>query len=241
MKHRFLTTATLCLAAGACASCTRLNLVEQLEPADKRVPIINRQEPLPRQGKVPQRVTLYELNGCYYVPITVYMGKEDVPLFGLRFADTETPIAKYVRYTPDPATAQMWLFPLSDEEATHCLKELHPHKGDIEVKQPHDINTAPVIATSTFDYKQARACGKVQSFCPQSVQANQSAAYCTTPRLPVEKGTRSLGYYLAWGPVWCADAAGNVALFAAESALAIPCGLIFCGLLLISSETLPHI
>ena len=73
-------------------------------------------------------------------------------------------------------------------------------------------------------------------FCPKSVQANQNGLYYTTPRLPVEKGTRSFGYYVAYGPVWCVDAVGNVAIGAAEAAVAAPFAVILVGMLAI----LPH-
>lgn len=237
---RILAVMGICFAVVCGPGCTKLNLVEQLEPADRRVPIIKRYE-TDANGRNIKRVTLYELNGCYYVPLTVYMGKEDVPIFGLRWADMETRPGKSVRYTPDPATARVWFFPLSDEEASACLKELHPKKKDIEVKQPHDIDTAPIVAATQFDVKRARVCGKVKRFWPKSVQASQDASHCTTPRLPVDEGSRSLGYYVAYGPVWCLDAVGNVAIFATESALAIPGVVIFGGVLLIVLETFPHV
>lgn len=237
--HRILTTAVLCIAAGACVSCTRLNLVEQLEPADRRVPIVNQDEARSMQA-TRRQFTLYELNGCYYVPLTVYMGKEDVPLFGLRYADMETALGKLVRYEPELSTAKVWLFPLTDEEAAHCLKELHPGQADVVVRQPHDTSTAPVIDSSSPDFKRARSCGKVLCFCPESLRANQDSTYCTTPCIPAEKGTRSLGYYAAYGPIWCVDAAGNILLFATESAIAIPCGIVLWGLVNLAAETSPH-
>lgn len=166
----------------------------------------------------PKRFTLFELNDSYYVPLTVYMGKEDVPILGRRNANVDGLFTERVSYTPDPTTAQVWSFPLSDKEATECLEELHPNKTDFAVKQEHDIDTAPIIASSSFAFKRARVCGKVRMFCPQSVQANQNGLYYSTPRLPVEKGTRSFGYYVAYGPVWCVDAVGNVAIGAAEAA-----------------------
>ena len=225
--HRILTTTVLCLAAVVVSGCTKLNLVEQLNPEDRRVPIVDAN---------PKRFTLFELNGSYYVPLTVYMGKEDVPILGWRSANVGGPFSERVSYTPDPTTAQVWLFPLSDKEATECLEELHPNKTDIAVKQEHDIDTAPIIASSSFDFKRARVCGKVRMFCPQSVQANQNGLYYSTPRLPVEKGTRSFGYYVAYGPVWCVDAVGNVAIGAAEAAVAAPFAVILVGMLAI----LPH-
>ena len=238
--RKILATTALCLAVGACVSCsTRLNLVEQLEPADRRVPIVNRDKAR-RVQNTRQQFTLYELNGCYYVPLTVYMGKEDVPLFGLRYADSEPLLGKLVRYEPELSTAKVWLFPLTDEEAAHCLKELHPGQADIVVRQPHNASTAPVIDSSSPDFKRARACGKVLSFCPESLRANQDSTYCTTPCIPAEKGTRSLGYYAAYGPVWCVDAAGNILLFATESAIAIPGRIVFWGLVKLAAQTLPH-
>ena len=237
--RKILATTALFLAVGACVSCTRLNLVEQLEPADRRVPIVNRDKTR-RVQNTRQQFTLYELNGCYYVPLTVYMGKEDVPLFGLRYADSETLLGKLVRYEPELSTAKVWLFPLTDEEAAHCLKELHPGQADVVVRQPHDVSTAPVIDSSSPDFKRARACGKVLGFCPESLRANQDSTYCTTPCIPAEKGTRSLGYYAAYGPVWCVDAAGNILLFATESAIAIPCHIVFWGLVKLAAATLPH-
>ena len=225
--HRILATTALCLAAVVVSGCTKLNLVEQLNPEDRRVPIVDAN---------PNHFTLFELKGSYYVPLTVYMGKEDVPILGRLNANVDGPFTKRVCYTPDPTTAQVWLFPLSDKEATKCLEELHPNKTDIAVKQEHDIDTAPIIASSSFDFKRARVCGKVRMFCPQSVQANQNGLYYSTPRLPVEEGTRSFGYYVAYGPVWCVEAVGNVAIGAAEAAVAIPFSVILVGILSI----LPH-
>ena len=225
--RKILTTTALCLAAVVVSGCTKLNLVEQLNPEDRRVPIVDAN---------PKHFTLFELNGSYYVPLTVYMGKEDVPILGRRNANVDGLFTERVSYTPNPATAQVWLFPLSDKEATECLEELHPNKTDITVKQEHDIDTVPIIASSSFDFKRARVCGKVRMFCPKSVQANQNGLYYTTPRLPVEKGTRSFGYYVAYVPVWCADAVGNVAIGAAEAAMAVPCSVILVGILAIFSH-----
>ncbi len=225
--QKILSTIALCLAAVVVSCCTKLNLVEQLNPEDRRVPIVD--------GK-PKRFTLYELNGSYYVPLTVYMGKEDVPILGRRNANVDGLFTERVSYTPDPATGHVWLFPLSNKEATECLEELHPNKTDIAVKQDHDIDTAPIIASSSFDFKRARVCGKVRMFCPQSVQANQNGLYYSTPRLPVEKGSRFFGYYVAYGPVWCVDAVGNVVICAAEATVAAPFAVILVGLLAI----LPH-
>ena len=233
---RILATSALCLAA---MGCTRLNLVEQLEPADRRVPIVNRDKARRVQYTHPQ-FTLYELNGCYYVPLTVYMGKEDVPLFGLRYADMETALGKFVRYEPELSTAKVWLFPLTDEEAANCLKELHPRKEEMVVRQPRAAAAATVIAPTSPDFRKARVLGKVLSFCPESLQANQDTTYCSTPAIPAVEGTRTLGYYAAYGPVWCVDAVGNIVLFAAESAIAIPGGIVFWVLVNLAAETSPH-
>ncbi len=233
---RLLACTALCLAS---VGCTRLNLVEQLEPADRRVPIINLNE-AGRYQDSRRQFTLYELNGCYYVPLTVYMGKEDVPLFGLRFADMETPLGRFVRYEPEPATAKLWLFLLTDEEATNCLKELNPRHEEIVVRKSRNAAAATVIAPASPDFRKARALGKVLSFCPESLQPNQDSGYCSTPAIPAAEGSRTLGYYAAYGPVWCVDTVGNIVLFAAESAIAIPGGIVLWVLVNAAEAISPH-
>ena len=94
--HKILATTALCLAALVVSGCTKLNLVEQLNPEDRRVPIVDAN---------PKRFTLFELNGSYYVPLTVYMGKEDVPILGRRNANVDGLFTERVSYTPDSTTA----------------------------------------------------------------------------------------------------------------------------------------
>ena len=79
-----------------------------------------------------------------------------------------------------------------------------------------------------------------KNFCAESLRANQESAYCTTPAIPAGKGTCTLGYYAAYGLVWCVATLGNIVLFAAESAIAIPGGIVFWVLLNAAHTISPH-
>lgn len=230
MLKRFLSF--LLLPCMIFSSCTRLNLVEQLEPEDRRVPIVD-------TDNQKHSYTLYELDGCYYVPLTVYLGKEEVPLFSKRWLN-----GRNISYTPDLSTGQVWFFPLSDDEVTECFEHIKGHNPLVVPKQAQGAQAPTVVAAENFDFKRARAFrAKVKTLrlAPQSASPSQLGKQYYSPQsLPQEKGSRSWGYYVAYGPVWCADALGNVAIGAVEGVAMAPFAVCIGGMYLLLKATSVH-
>lgn len=210
--HLLMALCTACLS-----SCTRLNLVEQLSPPDKRVPII-------AESRNPH-FTVYELDGNYYLLRTVFMGTEDVPLLTSRFAGWPSMYGKYIVYTPDTSTARDYLFPLTDDEAARAMQFIRKLPERPVIKQSDPPHPAQVIAAQDFDFARARRWQEPYTHYhirPESAAVTQKHSYYSTPEIPGEPGTRSLGNKLALAPVWLADAAGNLLLSTAETAVLIP-------------------
>lgn len=210
--HLLMALCTACLS-----SCTRLNLVDQLSPPDKRVPII-------AESRNPH-FTVYELDGNYYLLRTVFMGTEDVPLLTSRFAGWPSMYGKYIVYTPDTSTARDYLFPLTDDEAARALQFIQRLPERPVIKQPAAADKLAVIAAQDFDFDRAHCWHEPYTHYhirPESVAVTQKHSYYSTPEIPGEPGTRSLGNKLALAPVWLADTAGNLLLSTAETAVLIP-------------------
>ncbi len=230
MWNRFLLY--LLLPCMSFSGCTRLNLVEQLEPADCRVPIVD-------TDNQKRAYTLYELDGCYYVPLTVYMGKEEVPLFNKHMLKDRD-----ISYTPDLTTGQVWLFPLSDEEVTQCLENIKGQKPLAASKQAQKTQAATIVQAKDFDFQRARVFrvkDKFSWYAPQSACPSQIGYQYYSPQsLPSDKGSRSWGYYVAYGPVWCADALGNVAIGAVEGVAMAPFAVCIGGMYILLKATSVH-
>lgn len=207
----------MALCTACLSSCTRLNLVEQLSPPDKRVPII-------AESRNPH-FTVYELDGNYYLLRTVFMGTEDVPLLTSRFAGWPSMYGKYIVYTPDTSTARDYLFPLTDDEAARALQFIQRLPERPVIKQPAAADKLAVIAAQDFDFARAHRWHEPYTHYhirPDSAGVTQRHAYYSTPEIAGEPGTSSIGSKLALAPVWVADAAGNLLLAAAETAVLIP-------------------
>lgn len=212
------------------SSCTRLNLVEQLEPDDKRVPIVD--------TDIKKRA-FYQLDGCYYVPLTVYMGKEEVPLFSKHSLR-----GRNISYTPDLSTGQVWLFPLSEDEVAECMENIKGKKPTVALKQAGDAAAPGIVSAKDFDFKRAEVFYTKRNFswyAPESACPSQlRERYYSPQSIPAEQGSYSWGYYVAFGPVWCTDALGNVAIGAVEGVAMAPFVICFGGVYLLLKATSVH-
>lgn len=214
MKHLLL----FLLAAVALSSCTSFNLIEQVNPPDRRVPVVL---PIPDNEMVKGKYVLYELNGSYYTKLTVAMAQEDVPLLTERIPDKGMSCyVSEVRYTPIPGTEQVFFFKLNKWELQEA--RITPAK--------HPKKTMPeMIPEKEFNLKTAR---KIldPSLTPDYITKPVSTGYIRTSIrsrnptyaitcLPIDKGTRGAGYYTKATLLALPDLAGNLLIGATEATI----------------------
>lgn len=208
-------------------ACTSLNLVEQIEPQDKRVPVVVKQQHA-------EEGILYEWNGRYYMPLTVAMAKEDIPLLTSRMRNARMFYHSAATYTPVRGTERELLVWLLDHEVESLL-ELSA--GSICQQPPSIGSTAllssmPAGALANKKVKQHKVkAERLRSFRPVLSGwrafgwCDDAAAVYPTVCRPIQEGTRSFGNKLVYVPLWVVDAAGNILVNSVECALYIPAGI----------------
>lgn len=234
------------LGVGALSSCSNLHLVEQIAPEDRRVPVA-----IPPE----HAEYLYELDGAYYIPITVAMAKEELPLITSGMPYAAAAYTGRPTYTPDADTQRVYLFRLEHKELPY---EMRP-KADKQA-----TTQAPAFIPETeFPFARAKKhpliskksrCVKItlqqKQLKPASTRWEEvhrgptfdSSAPYPIGVLPVQPGTRSWGNRLAYVPLVVLDAAGNVVLKGTEIAIATAFGSVVAvpvGILYLCGERLP--
>lgn len=197
------------------ASCSKqLNLVEQLDPPNKQVPIISRPMQQPDWGKI------YCLNGQYYLPLTVVYATR-------RTLWTDT--APYI-YTPIAGTEQRYLFPLTDREAEDYLGR---ERGT--VKQPVTATKPAPIAAANFPFAKAtKVPNRVEAtfptaLVPQSARCDERTynRVGATSILPIKNGQRSLAANIALVPVFLVETVGNTVICAVHAPFYLVVGIVY--------------
>lgn len=221
-------------------SCTNFNLVEQIAPEDMRIPVA-----IPPTDEK----CVYEWNGAYYIPITVAMAKENMPLLTSGLHHAGAIYCDYPRYTPDAATARVYLFRLRADEISGYIEEA----PDTLSSSDH----APaVIAAKDFPYSRAKRHRLTHGSDHYNILKPASTGWAKAHRgwitdadapypvdiLPVEPGTRSWADWLVYAPLSVLDAAGNIVIKGAETGLAMTTGAVLllpAGILYLCGERLP--
>lgn len=227
-------------------SCSNLHLVEQIAPEDRRVPVA-----------IPPEYAeyVYELDGTYYIPITVAMAKEELPLITSGMPYAAVVYAGRATYTPDADTQRVYLFRLEHAELPYDLRR----KADKQVatqapafipetefpfarakKHPLKPKHSRVMKNS-FDREQLKPASTLWEEVHRGPTFDSSAPY-PIGVLPVQPGTRSWGNRLAYVPLFVLDVAGNAVLKGAEVAVGTACGAVFAvpvGILYLCGERLP--
>ena len=197
------------------ASCSKqLNLVEQLDPPNKQVPIISAPMQQPDWGKI------YCLNGQYYLPLTVVYATR-------RTLWTDT--APYI-YTPLAGTEQRYLFPLTDREAEDYLGR---ERGT--VKQPVTAPKPAPIAAANFPFAKAtKVPNRVKAtfptaLVPQSARCDERTynRVGATSILPIKNGQRSLAANMALVPVFLVETVGNTVICAVHVPFYLIAGIFY--------------
>lgn len=221
-------------------SCSNLNLVEQLAPEDRRVPIA-----------IPPKETpfVYEYRGAFYIPITIAMAKEDMPLISSGLSNAGMAYCSYPRYIPDKDTAKVYLFRLTRNEIGGKIASLP------RTTQPSPSTAPDYIAHEAFPYKQAKRHRLTNMNDYDNIMRPVSTGWNKAYRvwipdsepypvgiLPIVPGTRSLTNRLAYGPLWIMDAAGNIVLKGAEITMGATCGAVMfipAGILYLCGQRIP--
>lgn len=214
------------------SNCTNFNLVEQLSPEDRRVPVAI--PPLDAQY-------VYEWQGAYYLPITVAMAKEDMPLLTSGLSDARAVYCSSPRYTIDADTAGVYLFRLTPNELS----------GKLRTPASSPADSAAFVPQEDFPYNRAKR-HRLKKIYPgdnivRPISTGWNKAYRVwipndSPYpigiLPVHPGTRSRGNKLAYALLLVPDAAGNIVIKGAEitigsavgAIVALPLGILqLCG------------
>ena len=191
------------LAALLFSSCHCLYLTEQLDEADRRVPIIITEY---HPYKVEQR-NFWKHQGNYYIKARVHYARERYP-----FVDTwHTKSRRYSETEP----GEYYYFPLTNEEVDTRLKL---PKGT--TKQPKDAMTLPPlrVASQKRGEWQQLTMKQVISGAPTSARKKHFGfGACSIEALPTREGTRGAARTLLLGPTWVIDTTANAAILAVEA------------------------
>lgn len=239
MKHLLSFPATL-FSIVMLGSCTNFNLVEQIDPPDMRIPVA-----IPPADER----YVYEWQGAYYIPITVAMAKEDMPLLTSGLHHAGAIYCDYPRYTPDAATARVYMFRLRAHEISGYIEEAPNESASSD-------NTPNVIAAKDFPYAHAKRHRLTHGSYHHNILKPASTGWVKAHRgwifdkdapypvdiLPMEPGTRSWADWLAYGPLAVLDAAGNIVIKGTEVSIAMTTGAVIMipvGILYLCGERLP--
>lgn len=227
----YLLLTLICLLLKSCSS---FNLIEQIDPENKRVPVA-----IPTAGNE----EVYEYKGAFYLPVTVALAKEDMPLITSGCSYSSMFYHRYPNYALDEESKEVYLFRLTDEELF-----VHVKKNASSGNQ-NATNAPSFYSEKEFPFAQAKRhrqkdiaghIAKPNNTGWEAVHRGRNPVNSPYPIsvLPVEPGTRSWGNRLAYALLWIPDTAGNLLLKGTESVLmtagtavvAVPLGILYlCG------------
>lgn len=185
-------------------SCHNLYLKEQLDPPDRRVPIVI--DDYTQPGILKTR-NFWKHKGNYYTKLRVHYARERHPLFHN--------ISSHERIYTDTEPGEYYYFPLTDKEVNKLLD-----LPENSIRQPADAMKLPILRVAeqnSREWQQVTMKLGNASTPKSSLYRNSCLGAYSIGALPERKGTRETWQTLLYGPAWVVDTAANAAILTVEA------------------------
>lgn len=199
-------------------ACHKLNIVEQLDSPDKRVPIITADDQTYKSVGI-DNSNIYVHQGNYYCLIPVAYATESYDIISeTRLDPWDCKTKPEWRTFSNIGPWQLYYFPLSDAEVDYYLNR--PKGTTKQAQSGHivSLTEAPKMKKVTpSDHTDFYICKH-----PESIKiVGQDNDYEAIDSLPIHPGKRTLTQSVLLPAAYLADISGNTALWATESCACI--------------------